>query len=148
MSVDFRSRGRLASGDDIARLEDELRATLPRDYVSFLRTVGGGRPAPNQSVDDQAVELGVAVTDFFDADQLAKEWSKWRARVPARLVPIADAEGRNLVCLSLHGEDRGSVYFWDHETEVEDGVEPDGRNITRIAASFEEFLDGLLPLGA
>jgi len=148
MSVDFTSRGRPATGDDIARLEDELRTILPRDYVSFLQTEGGGRPTPNQSVHDQALELGVAVTDFFDADHLTKEWSKWRARVPARLVPVADAEGGNLVCLSLHGEDTGSVYFWDHENEVEDGVEPDDRNITQIAASFEEFLDGLLPLGA
>ncbi len=36
------------------------------------------------------------------------------------MLPIALAEGGNLVCLSVANDDFGSVHFWDHEAEAEE----------------------------
>lgn len=54
----------------------------------------------------------------------------------------------NAICLGISGNERGKVYFWDHEMEPDDDW--DGRletagNVQLIADSFTEFVAGLAP---
>lgn len=67
----------------------------------------------------------------------------YRGRIPPNLLPIAHDPFGNLICLSVAGQDRGKVYFWDHEVEVREGEIPSYRNVSFIADNFESFLDGL-----
>ena len=39
--------------------------------------------------------------------------------------------------------DRGKIYFWDHEMEADEGETPNYSNLTLIADSFDEFIEGL-----
>ena len=64
-------------------------------------------------------------------------------RVPSLFLPIAEAEGGNLVCLSLREKDYGAVWFWDHEEEAEEGAEPTYRNLYVISDSFKKFWGSL-----
>lgn len=77
---------------------------------------------------------------------LARVSAQYHDRIPADLLPVAHAEGGNLVCLSLGGHDRRAVYFWDHEEEAEEGEPPARRNLHRIADSFRDFAASLRPV--
>jgi hypothetical protein len=57
---------------------------------------------------------------------------------------VAHAPGGNLICLSLREEDRGTVWFWDHEQEAEEGDPPREDNLTMVAESFDEFASRLV----
>ena len=61
-------------------------------------------------------------------------------RVPHGTLPVADAEGGNLVLIAL---DSDAVLFWDHELEhdLDEAV-------SEIAPDFAAFLDGLEPFDA
>ncbi len=61
-------------------------------------------------------------------------------RLPRGLLPIIEAEGGNVVCLSVRPGDFGTVWFWDHEQE---GA---GDPLTVVAEDFDEFVSSLEPI--
>ncbi len=66
-----------------------------------------------------------------------------RGRMPAELLPIGHDPGGNLICLAYRGEQRGTIYYWDHEMEAEEGEPATWDNLYPLAKSFTEFLNGL-----
>lgn len=64
-------------------------------------------------------------------------------RIPPDTIPIADDPFGNVIVIGLQGDQRGKVYFWDHEEEPED--QPDWSNVDLIADSFDHFMAGLRP---
>uniref|UniRef100_UPI00300B0FA1 SMI1/KNR4 family protein n=1 Tax=Solibacillus ferritrahens TaxID=3098620 RepID=UPI00300B0FA1 len=54
------------------------------------------------------------------------------------VMPIADADGGDLICIGLKDKYRGKIYYWYHEGEMTD---EDGKEYYYlIANSFEEFI--------
>ena len=84
----------------------------------------GGRPEPNTypllGLDKHP--YGV-VHFFFGIDGPIESYSlDWvyevaSGRIPDNLFPIACDDGGDLLCLSLYGDDAGSVVFWDYYAE-------------------------------
>ena len=64
-------------------------------------------------------------------------------RVPKSILPIAYAEGGNLVCLPILPESFGKVFFWDHELEASDGEPATWENLFKVADPFEEFFQNI-----
>jgi SMI1-KNR4 cell-wall len=151
LNIDFLTSPELADEMSVAQAERRLGRRIPEDYRKFLlQERNGGRPAANVSALPEARRVGVGVTDFLgvghpDDTDLLRVSEQYRDRVPADLLPVAHAEGGNLVCLSLGGRDRGAVYFWDHEEEAEEGASPTRENLYRIAESFHDFAASLRP---
>ena len=69
----------------------------------------------------------------------------YRGRLPSDVIPIGDDPYGNLICLGVRGGNRGAVYFWDHEDELdEEGLSKlDYGNMYKLADGFEEFVDKL-----
>lgn len=127
----------------MARGEAQLGATLPGSFRRLLvETSNGGEvhPVASRSAPEVGLQaiLGLGRGDDLD---IAERLLQYQGRLPSGLVPVADAEGGNLVCLSVRSQDRGSVWFWDHELET--GRGPAAR---RIAVAFDAFLDDLVPV--
>ncbi|MEZ5127396.1 MAG: hypothetical protein R2703_02645 [Micropruina glycogenica] len=59
--------------------------------------------------------LGVARADDWDLPRVSPSTP---VICLTGLLPIADAEGGNLVCTEVSGGRIGSIWFWDHEREV------------------------------
>ena len=54
----------------------------------------------------------------------------YRGRIPKELVPIADPDFGNLICMSLDQATYSKIYFWDHEIA----------DLKEIAPSFDALL--------
>ncbi len=136
-----------------AELQDQEQKwgfRLPDGYREFLLKYDGGRPEPF-SFRFKGSENGSTVHSFLGIKQdryrdLQKKLKDYEGRLPKRFFPIAYDEGGNQICIAIAGDDRGKVYFWDHELEADasQGEDPEiADNIVLIADSFSEFLDGL-----
>jgi hypothetical protein len=58
-------------------------------------------------------------------------------------LPVADDAFGNLFAISLRNDDRGSVWFWNHELEADEGEPPTEENLKLMAPSWPVFLDSL-----
>lgn len=125
-------------------LESRLGARLPSEFRDLLVGVSnGGEVEP--VIAASAEEVGfVAVlgADRGDHLDLESRLAQYRGgRLPVGLIPVADAEGGNLICLSARADDFGTVWFWDHERELA------GDAAQQIATDFRSFLADLAPIG-
>ena len=57
-------------------------------------------------------------------------YEAYQGRIPKELVPIADPDFGNLICMSLDKATYGKIYFWDHEIA----------DLKEIAPSFDALL--------
>jgi cell wall assembly regulator SMI1 len=138
--------------EQIAQAERQLGVSLPSDYRDFLLAHNGGHPRPNvfplfgnKSGDQAMLEwfFGIHSGENYN---LMDEASYFRDRVPRNLLPIAADPGGNLICLSVSGPDRGIIYFWAHEEEVEEGEMPGFDNVYFVAGSFSDLINNLTEL--
>jgi len=137
----------------LVAFETELGVKLPDVYRRFLLQHNGGKIKPNifDFIDPYAAFgkdrslihnlVGIHPTKF---ETFAKLLAVYRGRLPVRFLPIAFDPFGNLICLSLSGDDRDAVYFWDHELEANEDEDPETMpNTYVIADNFQAFLDGL-----
>jgi cell wall assembly regulator SMI1 len=139
MAVGYVRREPPASPELVARLEEQVGRALPDDYRSYLLEQDGGRLADNNQ----------ALINIFGLGQVPDWTSMWakletfHGRIPAWLLPVAQDAYGNLFAISLRPSDFGSVWFWDHEEEADEGEPPSEENISFKAGNWVGFLEGL-----
>jgi hypothetical protein len=129
-------------------IEQFLELKLPKSYRIFLLKYNGGEPIKNVFFYKEDKTNGSIIDRFFGLvsnkyENLLVYLRTYRERIPLNMIPIAYDPGGNLILISVKSKDRGKIYFWDHEMEVDDGETPDYSNLTLIADSFDEFIEGL-----
>ncbi len=131
---------------ELSDLEERLGVRLPDAYRDFLLAHNGGRPKPNvfQTQDNtgSSIDWFLAVHNgpYDNFEKYFINYKLTRRAVLGNLIPIGHDPGGNLICLSIQGEDRGSVYFWDHEKETSP---PTYANVHLIADNFAGLLTSL-----
>lgn len=141
------------SEERLAEIEQKWGYTLPTDYRSFLLTYNGGEPEPmyfnlkgKEHGSDIYALLGINGSEHCDTEDYMQTY---QGRLPSRFHPIGFDSGGNVICISVAGDDRGMIYFWDHEEEADElqGMTPDTTdNVALIAHTFSEFISGLFAL--
>lgn len=122
--------------------ESSLGVQLPALVRELLTEVSNGgevEPVGLKSAADVSVVavLGVGRSDHLDLEARLSRYED--SRLPDGLVPIADAEGGNLVCVSVRADDVGTVWFWDHERELPE------ESVVQVAPDFDAFVADLAP---
>ena len=112
------------SDDDIKELEDRLDLRFPPDYRGFLKSYQGGYPEPDGF---EFGEDGSSVDKFLAVYGNKLETIEgcidiYRGRYPDGLLPVANDPGGNLILLGV-SERFDGIYFWNHETEADEGEE-------------------------
>jgi hypothetical protein len=131
-------------------LEKYWDISLPKEYRSFLIHHNGGEPEKScfnfkdQKKEGSDVRFFLGIYPDNDRDLLNKI-KIYENRIPKNTFPIACDSFGNLIIISVKNKDRGKIYFWDHEMEAntEAGEIADYTNLTLIADSFDEFINGL-----
>jgi SMI1-KNR4 cell-wall len=136
--------------DKIKQFEKQVGVEFPEDYVKFLANFNGGEPKLDtfeyKLKDGRVWTGGVRYFFGFNLDQLQNIdfFASMRGdRIPENMIPIGLDNGGNFILLTLSKQDRGKVYFWDHDEESEDNEPPTNDNIYFVANSFTEFLESL-----
>ena len=146
MQIEFESTGEPVTQEQLQAAEKRLGLSLPEAFRRHLLKFNGGRTVRNVFAvpgwGDCSVEQFLGITSDTGDDLLSVSES-YRGRIPPEMIPIAYADGGNLVCLCVSGTDVAAVFLWDHEREGEEGEPPTHDNLSRVADGFEEFLDGL-----
>ncbi len=132
-------------------LEHKLGIALPEDYRDFILQYNGGQPKScvfsykgvdgfkSQSVINWFHAIYDGEENNFESTYL---FYAENGRIPPNIAPIASDPGGNMICISISGNDRGMVYFWDHELESSySGV----KNLALLSNSFSNFLTLLQP---
>ena len=142
MAVTYRERRSPASELLLERLERRVGCALPADYRSYLAEQDGGELSDNTEAIREVFGLG-------EVSEFASMWHElevYADRVPYWLLPVASDQFGNLFAVSLRDEDNGSVWFWDHEEEADEGEPPTEANIKLMAPDWPTFLRSLQPL--
>jgi cell wall assembly regulator SMI1 len=131
----------------VDHVERAFNMSLPPGYREFLIATNGGVCEPN-SFQIVISKQSSGVQAFFGVDgssnNLFSLHETMKGRVPNGVLPIASAEGGNLVMIDTRPEGAGRVFFWDHEFETEREKES---ALFLVAESFEAFIDSLRPFG-
>ena len=158
--VSFTETKPVIQDEDIVRAERILGCTLPEEYRRFLLKENGGRPsleAFNIQWNDNPVGdgWGASLIHFFlsihDGDYsnlIEYNNVDFKGRIPKDTVAIAYDQGGNLLLMGVGESNRGKIFFWVKDHEVEEGETPDYSNIGNVAETFSDFLSSLYGYGS
>lgn len=138
----------------IEELEHLTGLNFPQEYKEHLLIYNGGKCDPCDFTFVEDGRTTASDVDWFLAiydgeyDNLLRYITVSKLdekRLPYHMIPIAHDSGGNLICISCSGPDCGSVYFWDHEIEVDYSIADDSdySNLYIIAVSFNDFINSL-----
>lgn len=138
----------------IKKIEKKVGLDFPAEYRNHLLKYNGGQCEPNEfdflengKVTSSNIDWFLAIYDgeYDNLEDYINTYKIEQKRMPSRILPIAHDPGGNLICISCEGLDVGRVYFWDHDNEVDYSVsdDDDDLNMSLIAKSFGDFLNGL-----
>jgi len=137
--------------EDIQIFERANNIVLPNDYKKFLIKYNGGEPV--YSLFKLNRELGTIVVNTLYGlntqekyDDIAEQIQTYSNRISNQFIPIGDDPGGNQIVLGISGDFKGKVYFWDHNTELENNEFIENKlpeNMYKLADSFDEFMNKL-----
>jgi len=118
---------------------------FPQQFIKFLSQYNDGELEVNfvDGFDECCIRYFFGTTSEAYSN-IEDVFECYKGRMPNNCIPIAEAEGGNLVCISLFNKTYGKIYFWDHETmDVEDGekCEYSIESMPLIAGNFDDLLD-------
>ena len=136
------------SEDDIQSFEKEAGVSLPGSYKAFLLKYDGGQPSPDAFPIEGMPKNPYGIIqvlfgihcDREEAYTLKSNYNIFRQDTPRNLFPIGCTPNGDSICLSLSGQDAGSVLFWDYYAPHSPSTYD---NVYKIANSFDEFIQGL-----
>lgn len=151
--VKFSESGKKLKESKLESFEKKIGLELPLEYKSFLLKHNGGECDPcvfdfieNGEESDSSISTFYAIggiDDDYDLEENIDIYINDEKRLPDGLIPIAEDDGGNLVCISCTGDDKGKIYFWNHEEEDEDDLTA---NLYFVSNSFNEFVESLRDL--
>ena len=131
---------------ELSDFETSNSVSFPIDYRKFLLKYNGGRPEPNI-----VPQVGTDINWIYGMHQ-EPSWASlyyavyvFNSRVPNWYLPIGCDSSGNQFIMSLYPENRGTMAFWKHESELKEGDA--GQyfdNVSFIANSFTEFINSLI----
>ena len=121
--------------EKIEEFERDYELELPGEYKKFLLLNNGGTPDKVYYIENNAdlvvnffLSLG---SKKFSLEEYIEDWHE--DKFPREFVPIGEDAFGNIICISCIGENKGQIYFFDHETT----------KIRFIAPSFQHLLENL-----
>ncbi len=154
MTPQIKQLGAKLEEKTLAEFERKHGFLLPTTYRAFLLQHNGGTPEPSSYCRKRSKKPTEECRYFYGLqsgrnyaemeDALETYLGEDEARIPRRLLPIAEDSFGNLICLSIRGDDVGKVFFWHHEEEEDQKRTKTGdvndAAISLIADSFDAFL--------
>lgn len=151
MNIKLKKTGPPLSERELQEFEEEMGYKLPEAYRSFLLAHNGGRPEPEFFIVPDWQYRESLVNEFKsivpDGEGFGvRQIMEMKGDIfPEGFIPIGRDPGGNMILMSLMGESRENIYFWDHENTPDDRLQnlSEYSNMYFLAGSFEEFVNSL-----
>lgn len=140
MKVNVEYQRPAATAAQVSALESALTIKFPENSAEILHTFSGARFADNMHCSRGHVSILKFCSLTAGDDSTQQTFEQYRDRIPKGFIPVAIAEGGNLLLVSL---DMGSVFFWDHELEDYDESSDGSEACIKLADNLDEFLEDL-----
>src|SRR5215203_5073615 len=130
--------------EELTDFEKANKIDLPEDYKKFLLTYNGGKPLKNTNQTPSTIisyMLGMHNGDYYAS--LYRHIDMFAKRLPFNTFPIATDAFGNLFIMSVHPDNYGQIFFWEHEGEPEIGDGHYVDNVSFVALSFNDFISKL-----
>ena len=142
------------SSTQIREVEKIVDLNFPEEYKEHLLRYNGGQCTPNVfrfnengKLTDSSIDWFLAIYDgeYDNLKMYIQTYKLDEKRLPLHILPIAHDPGGNLICISCSGADKGFIYFWNHEKEVDysNSNDRDYSNLYLVSQNLNEFLDEL-----
>lgn len=148
--VEFILNGNLIEETEVNAFEEEISSKIPNEYRTFLLKYNSCEPVPNtfqfilesgdkdESMVDYFYGLNMGRKNSFR--DLNENFKIFKNRIPQNYLSIGSDPGGNQIIINLK---EGSIFFWDHELEVDEGQLATMDNIYFISSSFNLFVNSL-----
>jgi cell wall assembly regulator SMI1 len=141
------------SQEDIETFEKKYNLKLPSEYQNFLLKHNGGMPTARRfKIKDGKIKssfkfimpLMKEINNDEVKHNLEYSYIKFIRRnvIPDKYLPFGEDPRENILCISIKGDDYGSVFYWDREAELIDKI-PQDECYHLIDNNFSKFIDGL-----
>lgn len=136
---------------------EKLTGKLPTDYRDFLLYFGSTvtfsvmvllkslEPSPwADKKGYDAIEYLYGLSNTNHGYTLSEVINTYKNDFSMELIPIAFSSGGNQICICIKGKKKGTVWFWDHETNP--AFDDDGKvsGLSLVAYDFKGFIDKLV----
>lgn len=142
------------STEEIALIEKEYEITLPDDYKEFLQKYGGTYITRDGAFVSEHNSKSYCATFYGSSDNqdsLKRNIEEYLERMPSSIIPFADADGGDKLCIGVKGDAFRKIYFWNHEKELEayrmlnpdktfPSIDNYWNNLEIVANSLTEFI--------
>jgi len=135
----------------IKEFENTLEIELAQKYKEFLLKYNGGEPEyyifnKNLNLGSIVVNILYGIQTNNDFDDLEKTNQIFENRIHKSFITIGDDPGGNQFLLGVKGKFKGKIYFWDHNTELDNDVFVENElpgNMYLLTDNFNEFIEKL-----
>lgn len=119
--------------------EKKIGTRLPEEYRHFLIHHNGGKPSPcdfkiSETEGEDSLHHFYGLHDGPLYLSLEEAYENHKYRVPSTMISFADDPAGNALCIGIGADNKGKIFFWDHEAED---------NLTEVSKSFSLFLESL-----
>ncbi|ALB44454.1 SMI1/KNR4 family protein [Clostridium beijerinckii] len=156
MNIDLEYSFKNINLNDITDFENKYGISFAKDYKNFLLMNNGGKTSKRRRFKTNDENRDGIITSsillFFPLsneinENLENKYKLFNINkiIPSNFLPIGEDPRKNLVCISLYGDDEGSVYHceMDYNDYLKEQIQLEENHIRLIAKSFTEFIDRL-----
>ncbi|MGM1019043.1 MAG: SMI1/KNR4 family protein [Bacillota bacterium] len=148
MNIEFESSFKPIKNQELETFEETYNLILPNDYKNFLLYHNGGKTVRRRfETQDKTITSSIMLflpLSKETENNLENYYKKYTVGkiIPSNFIPIGVDPADSLICLSINGENQGTVYFCDMDYFEEDN-ELKQEFIKLVSPNFSEFVNSL-----
>ncbi|ADM71324.1 hypothetical protein GMA19_03515 [Paenibacillus polymyxa E681] len=148
MNIEFEFSFKPINNQELETFEETFNLILPNDYKNFLLYHNGGKTVRRRfETKDKTITSSIMLflpLSKETENNLEYYYKKYNIGkiIPSNFIPFGVDPAGSLICLSINGEDHGTVYFCDLDyIEEDNGLKQEF--IKLVSQSFSEFVNSL-----
>jgi hypothetical protein len=148
MNIEFEFSFKPIKNQELETFEETFNLILPNDYKNFLLCHNGGKTVRRRfETKDKTITSSIMLflpLSKETENNLEYYYEKYNIGkiIPSNFIPLGVDPADSLICLSINGEDQGTVYFCDLDyIEEDNGLKQEF--IKLVSQSFSEFVNSL-----
>lgn len=140
MKISIQTGANIPSENDFLLLIKSTNINIPIELKSIISKYGDGKFSPNNHIifNQISVDYFLSIKET-NKNSINEALITYKDRIRENMIPIANCVGGNMLLI----DEKGSIYFWDHEYENQDDLMA---ACIFISSNINDVLDNLEPL--